>query len=219
MPSPLVCCFIFPFGCFRKTNDLEPMGPMVSTATCIKEKFLLKPLYKPPSSPHPLQLLDPNACWHEHDRSVTACWSRLHPRTGTCHSSIALCWPRLDTYRMNGWDLTFWAWKEPGQIRYPRGMVVVTNLTLLAAQTVQAKMVHFCITNIGIDEDGQEKTPNEDQQLFWCLCYPSPNSSLRLGWGCGGHEAMLQNRVSQKPCSCQVFSDIAQKGFTSPETW
>ena len=37
----------------------------------------------------------------------------------------------------------------------------MTNLTFLAAQTVHAKMVHFCITNIGIDENGQEKTPNK----------------------------------------------------------
>ena len=69
------------------------------------------------------------------------------------------------------------------------------------------------------------KTPNEGQQLFQYLCHPSLNPSLRLGEGGGGvrgggggggggrHEATLQSRDGQKPCSCQVISVIVQKTF------
>ena len=62
------------------------------------------------------------------------------------------------------------------------------------------------------------------------LCHTSSNPSLRLGEGGGGvmevggggggvgggggrHEATLQSRDGQKPCSCQAISDIAQKRF------
>ena len=72
--------------------------------------------------------------------------------------------------------------------------------------------------NIGIGEDGQVKPPNEGQQLFQYLCNPSSNPSLRLGEEGGGrvrvrHEATVQSRDGQKPCSCQVIRDIAQKTF------